>query len=88
MVTLKGLGSALLRCFSVAVLVMSFVGCVQVSMESVAWAYVDPGAGALLWQVAVGAFISAAYYLRRIVKRFRRRAQESSGPKSQERPKE
>jgi hypothetical protein len=35
--------------------------------------YADPGSGALLWQMLVGAFFGALYVVRRLVARFTRR---------------
>jgi hypothetical protein len=32
-----------------------------------AWAYADPGSGALIWQTLVAAFVGFAFYFRRIV---------------------
>lgn len=36
-----------------------------------AYAYTDPGSGALLWQLAVAALFSGLFYVRRIVNKIR-----------------
>jgi hypothetical protein len=38
--------------------------------ERPAAAYMDPGSGALLWQILVGGFLGAAFYFRRITRLF------------------
>jgi hypothetical protein len=42
-------------------------------------AYVDPGSGALLWQVLVAGFVGAMFYIRRITRWFRSRSQRQGG---------
>ncbi len=35
--------------------------------EREAWAYTDPGSGALLWQMVGAAFFGAAFYFRKLI---------------------
>jgi hypothetical protein len=46
-----------------------FLLCVAVLVvaETRAYAYTDPGSGALIWQILVGASFGVMFYLRRIV---------------------
>jgi len=46
-----------------------FLLCVAVFVvaETRAYAYTDPGSGALIWQMLVGASIGVMFYLRRII---------------------
>lgn len=44
-----------------------------------AWAYVDPGHGALVWQVILATLFGALYYLRRFLARLRRRRDSQEG---------
>ena len=41
--------------------------------ERVAYGYTDPGSGALLWQILVGAAVGFTFYFRRIVAWFKRK---------------
>lgn len=52
---------------SVACLTIMFV------LERPAHAYIDPGAGAMLWQVLVGLFAGTIYYVSRFFAGFRKR---------------
>ena len=38
-----------------------------VATEPRAWAYTDPGSGALLWQALVAAFVGAGFYFRKFL---------------------
>ena len=40
-------------------------------IPSEAKAYTDPGSGALIWQIAVAAFVGGIFYLRRLLSWFR-----------------
>ena len=42
-------------------------------------AYTDPGSSALLWQILVGGFMGAMFYLRRITRWFRGRRPRQNG---------
>ena len=42
-------------------------------MEIPASAYVDPGAGTLLWQLVVGALVGSSFYVRRLFGAFKRK---------------
>jgi len=46
-----------------------FLLCVAVLVvaETRAYAYTDPGSGALIWQMLVGASVGVMFYLRRII---------------------
>jgi len=56
--------------------------------DAFAWglAYIDPGTGAMLWQVIAAVFIGLLFYVRRIVdwmaSKFRRRAAHEDEPRS------
>ncbi len=56
---------AVLLCLAFALLV---------SQERTASAYIDPGSGAMLWQLAVAAMAAAAYALRGVLRRLGRRS--------------
>ena len=43
--------------------------CVCLIFASNAHAYIDPGSGALLWQMLVAGFMGALFYFRRFFKR-------------------
>ena len=45
------------------------LACTLVSMESNAWAYIDPGSGALIWQSLLASAFGAAFYFRTFIKR-------------------
>ena len=49
-----------------AVFLMSSVICLIITTD--AYAYVDPGSGALLWQALLAAFFGATFYARTIVR--------------------
>jgi hypothetical protein len=44
---------------------------VMIGTTSQAYAYIDPGYGSLLWQLAVAGFIGAAFYYRQFVAKLR-----------------
>jgi hypothetical protein len=43
--------------------------CMGLIFASNAYAYIDPGSGALLWQMLVAGFVGALFYFRRFFKR-------------------
>ena len=47
--------------------------------EREAWAYTDPGSGALLWQMLAAAFFGLAFYLRKLKNWFGGRRREKKG---------
>jgi hypothetical protein len=53
----------LARCFPSLVAVLAFL----LTVEPRAYAYTDPGSGALLWQALVAAFVGAGFYFRKFL---------------------
>ncbi len=45
----------------------ALVGVLVLLTEPRAYAYTDPGSGALLWQALVAAFVGAAFYFRKFL---------------------
>ncbi len=56
--------------------------CAIVAGEGMAWAYIDPGSGGMLWQLAVGALAAAAYFVRGLLQLFRQWAKAGASGKS------
>lgn len=62
----KGLGRCAAALLSLALLTMA--------VPQKASAYVDPGAGSLIWQIAASGVIGSLFYVRRIVQWIRARS--------------
>jgi Kef-type K+ transport system membrane component KefB len=52
---------------AIGVLVLAIT--ILTATEKPAYAYTDPGSGALIWQIAVSLLIGVAYYLRKFITR-------------------
>lgn len=61
-IDMKRIQGTLLHIFSN----MLFCGFLVLTFEREAWAYTDPGSGALLWQMLAAALFGLAFYLRRL----------------------
>jgi len=53
------------------------------AFEKDAWAYTDPGTGALIWQMVAAAFVGAAFYFRRFLTWFKTKRNHSTQPTSE-----
>lgn len=63
------IGRKVLRIARRAIGACAFLLAVLVATEKPAYAYVDPGSGALIWQIAVSALVGAAFYFRKFITR-------------------
>lgn len=57
-----------------------YAALVVVAAESPAFAYIDPGSGALIWQAIVAGLVGAAFYFRRFFGRFFSRERHDDEP--------
>ena len=53
--------------------ILGFTVMLLLMAEIPASAYVDPGAGTLLWQLLVGALVGSSFYVRRLISVFKRK---------------
>jgi hypothetical protein len=71
----SGISCAISRLFWVAITLLAFI----LATPRMASAYVDPGSGAMIWQIVAAAFIGSMFYARRGVSWIRARLGLGSG---------